>query len=128
MVPVVFVGNLKREKTMERDKEKHYQNGRKATEEVLAMLQAEIPEVWERAEVVGAWVWISFDAKPAADIRALLYNLGFSWNKKRQAWQNPCGVWRRHSAGNPRWKYGSVPAKAVMRDEEKATAATVASA
>lgn len=65
------------------------------------------------AEVVGAWVWITFDAKPDTATRAALKAAGFHWNRKRGCWQHACGVRRRFSARtNPRFTYGAVPVDA----------------
>ena len=97
-------------RTMEYDKEKAKANGCRSTLDVLEMLKVERPELWQRAEVVGRWVWIKFDAKPSAETRRWLLEAGFRWNHRRQYWQHACGVWRRHSAGDPRMVYGSVQA------------------
>ena len=36
--------------------------------------------------------------------------LGFSWNRNREAWQNPCGVFRPASKNHdPRQFYGEEP-------------------
>ena len=34
---------------------------------VLAELHASDPILWDRAEIVGRWVWIEFDVKPGAE-------------------------------------------------------------
>lgn len=80
---------------------------------VLARLKEQQPEVWEQAEVVGKWVWITFEMKPAEQIREYLLDLGFHWNHTRSCWQHSCGHYTRHTSGDPRWKYGNVPAKAL---------------
>ena len=49
-------------------------------------------------EVVGAWVWATFAAKPDETVRDALKAAGFRWNHKRRLWQNPCGVM---SGGSP---------------------------
>lgn len=77
---------------------------------VLRLLQEQMPEVWRIAEVVGQWVWIEFDSKPADEIRESLLDMGFHWNQKRMAWQHACGKFAHHSPGNPRWKYMTAPA------------------
>ena len=43
------------------------------------------------ARVVGRWVWIKFEAKPAADIRQGLKDFGFRWSKRRGQWAHNCG-------------------------------------
>jgi len=47
------------------------------------------------ARVVGRWVWIKFDSKPAADVRQALKDIGFRWSKRRGQWAHNCG----HQAG-----------------------------
>ncbi len=49
------------------------------------------------AEVVGKWVWLEFDAKPAEEVRAGLSAIGFRWNRKRHCWQHPCGHYSKAS-------------------------------
>ena len=75
---------------------------------VLELLVAQLPDVYGLAEVVGKWVWVQFQEIPAAEIRQQLSQLGFHWNKARQAWQHPCGLYRDIAATfDPRRKYGS---------------------
>jgi hypothetical protein len=80
---------------------------------VLSRLKADRPALFERAEVVGAWVWIAFDSKPDFETREYLKLQGFTWNHKRACWQHCGGVFRPSSPGNPRWKYGSIPAAEI---------------
>ena len=76
------------------------------TPQVLKHLIAKLPDVYSVAEVVGKWVWIQFQASPAAEIRQQLAQLGFHWNGHRQAWQHPCGLFRDEAfPGDPRRKY-----------------------
>ena len=75
------------------------------TEKVLAMLQQQDRRLWEMAEVVGKWIWVSFSEQPAPTVRQTLAQLGFHWNRTRQAWQHPCGQFRLSSAGDPHEKY-----------------------
>ena len=89
------------------------------TSVVLERLREDAPEAYALAEIVGRWVWVSFADKPGADVRNALKNLGFSWNKRRECWQHPCGHPTKSSPGDPRFKYGSVPASA-LDDETKA--------
>ncbi len=63
------------------------------------------PELRNNFEVVGKWVWCNFDEKPSEEIRSFLAQQGFRWNKKRQVWQNPCGLSSKASNGNPKDKY-----------------------
>ena len=78
------------------------------TEKLLALLRRETPKFFELAEVVGKWVWIQFDGKQPVTVTAVLSELGFHWNNKRQSWQHPCGLFRDQSVNfDPRRKYGS---------------------
>lgn len=43
------------------------------------------------ARVVGRWVWIKFESKPAADIRQALKDAGFRWSRRRSQWSHNCG-------------------------------------
>ena len=78
------------------------------TERLLELLRNETPRFFELAEVVGKWVWIQFDGKQPVTVTAVLSELGFHWNNKRQSWQHPCGLFRDRSVTfDPRRKYGS---------------------
>ena len=89
------------------DTEARKQNRTLPTDKVLAMLQQQDRRLWEMAEVVGKWVWVSFSEQPAPTVRQTLAQLGFHWNRTRQAWQHPCGQFRLSSAGDPHEKYQS---------------------
>jgi len=73
----------------------------------LQLLQNEAPRFWELAQVVGKWVWIQFDGRQPRDITATLSELGFHWNRTRQVWQHPCGVFSIGSKRDPRRTYHS---------------------
>jgi len=78
------------------------------TDKLLALLRSETPNFFELAEVVGKWVWIQFSDKQPPTVTAVLSELGFHWNNKRQSWQHPCGLFRDRSVNfDPRRKYGS---------------------
>jgi len=67
-------------------------------------------DIAPHARVVGQWVWVEFPNKPAPEIRRRLVDMGFRWNRKRNAWQNPCGHFTRAARGyDPRDKYGQTP-------------------
>ena len=88
------------------DAEARKQNRTLPTEKVLAMLQQQDRRLWELAEVVGKWIWVSFTEQPAAEVRQTLAQLGFHWNRTRQSWQHPCGHFNSiSSAGDPHEKY-----------------------
>jgi hypothetical protein len=89
------------------DTEARKKNRTLPTEKVLQMLQTAAPEAFRLAEVVGKWVWVTFTEQPAAEIRQQLAQLGFHWNRERQAWQHPCGAFRLRGAGDPHEKYSS---------------------
>lgn len=78
------------------------------TESLLAMLRSRAPRFFDLAEVVGKWVWIQFADKQPVEVTGALAELGFHWNRARQAWQHPCGLHREIAASyDPRQKYGS---------------------
>jgi len=89
------------------DSEARKKNRTLATDKVLALLHTVNPDLFNLAEVVGKWVWVQFTEQPAATQRQQLAQLGFHWNRERQAWQHPCGAFRLHGAGDPHQKYAS---------------------
>ena len=75
-------------------------------------VEAKIAEVVEfckahklTAELVGCWVWVSFDEKPDEDTRKLLKEAGFRWIRKRGKWAHNCGIRCRAGKQNPWDKY-----------------------
>lgn len=79
------------------------------TAAVVQALKERLPGVVPAARVVGTWVWLEFDAKPSPDVRAVLKEMRFYWNKSRGCWQNRCGHRRTgQTKADPRMKYGSV--------------------
>jgi len=72
---------------------------------VLELLKTSNSGLFNLAEVVGRWVWVAFRETPAPELRQQLAQLGFHWNRERQAWQHPCGVFRLHSVQDPHEKY-----------------------
>ena len=89
------------------DSEARKKNRTLPTDKVLQMLQTASPELFHLAEVVGKWVWVTFQQQPAAELRQQLAQLGFHWNRERQAWQHPCGAFRLGSSSDPRERYTS---------------------
>ena len=89
------------------DSEARKHNRTLPTDKVLALLQQQDRRLWEMAEVVGKWIWVSFTEQPTPTVRQTLAQLGFHWNRTRQAWQHPCGQFRLSSAGDPHEKYQS---------------------
>jgi len=55
------------------------------------------------ARVVGKWVWIKFETKPAADIRQALKAFGFRWSHRRQQWAHNCGHYARPAHNYKPW-------------------------
>ena len=78
------------------------------TDEVKAKI-AELIEFCKKnhfiAELVGCWVWVSFDEKPDEGTRKTLKAAGFRWVRKRSKWAHNCGRPCRSSKGNPWEKY-----------------------
>lgn len=57
------------------------------------------------AELVGCWIWVSFETKPDEAARKVLKDAGFRWSKRRGKWAHNCGVKTKSSQGNPWDKY-----------------------
>ena len=74
---------------------------------VLELLKTSNPGLFTLAEVVGRWIWVAFRETPAPELRQQLAQLGFHWNRERQAWQHPCGAFRLRSQADPHEKYSS---------------------
>ena len=98
---------LKPDNRLPIDREQRIKNRTLPTPTVLQRLQTSLPHVYGLAEVVGKWVWVSFSEQPAAEIRQQLAQLGFHWNRERQAWQHPCGQFSMGSPSDPHEKYSS---------------------
>jgi hypothetical protein len=91
------------------DWEKRNRNRQLPTRDLLALLRTEAPDLYRLAQVVGKWVWVQFAEKQPPTVTAVLAQLGFHWNNKRQCWQHPCGpVTVDASPDDPRAKYGAV--------------------
>jgi hypothetical protein len=89
------------------DTEARKKNRTMPTDKVLALLHTVNPDLFNLAEVVGKWIWVQFKDQPAASLRQQLAQVGFHWNRERQAWQHPCGAFRLRGAGDPHEKYSS---------------------
>lgn len=61
------------------------------TAAVLNLLRTKLPQQYELAEVVGKWVWLDVSPARKPKLAALLWALGFHWNRRRGVWQHPCG-------------------------------------
>ena len=89
------------------DAEARKKNRTLPTAKVLELLKTSNPGLFNLAEVVGKWVWIAFRETPAPELRQILAQLGFHWNRERQAWQHPCGAFRLRGFQDPHEKYES---------------------
>src|ERR1035441_10983854 len=84
------------------DTEARKKNRTLPTTKVLELLKTSNPGLFNLAEVVGYWIWVAFRETPAAELRQQLAQIGFHWNRERQAWQHPCGKFRLGSITDPR--------------------------
>ena len=108
------------------DSEVRKQNRMLPTPKVLNLLLSTLPDAYKLAEVVGKWVWVQFKEQPAAEIRQQLAQLGFHWNRERQAWQHPCGKFSLSSAGDPHEKYSAYKPAFIRRKAKTEAAEAVA--
>ena len=59
------------------------------------------------AELVGEWVWVSFEEKPSKEMIQGLKDFGFKWSKRRGKWAHNCGKPTKSAhQSNPWEKYG----------------------
>jgi hypothetical protein len=89
------------------DTEARKKNRTLPTPKVLELLKNANPGLFNLAEVVGKWIWVAFRETPAPELRQQLAQLGFHWNRERQAWQHPCGAFRLRGFQDPHEKYSS---------------------
>ena len=108
------------------DSEARKKNRTLPTPNVLSALHQQLPAAYRLAEVVGRWVWVTFKEQPAAEIRQQLAQLGFHWNRERQAWQHPCGKFSLGSQADPHEKYSSYRPASIRRSTKPQTAAPAA--
>jgi len=109
------------------DSEKRKANRTLPLPKVLNLLHAQLPVAYRLAEVVGKWVWVTFKETPAAEVRQQLAQLGFHWNRERQAWQHPCGKFSLGSQADPHEKYSTYyPARIRSSAKPQTTAAPTA--
>ena len=108
------------------DSEARKANRTLPTPKVLTALHQQLPAAYRLAEVVGRWIWVQFKEQPTAEIRQQLAQLGFHWNRERQAWQHPCGQFSLSSASDPHEKYSSYHPARVKRSTKAKTQEAVA--
>ena len=89
------------------DTEARKKNRTLPTAKVLELLKNSNPGLFNLAEVVGKWIWVAFRETPAPELRQQLAQIGFHWNRERQAWQHPCGAFRLRGFQDPHEKYES---------------------
>jgi hypothetical protein len=83
-------------------------NRKLQAEKLLTLLRVEAPNLFDRVECVGKWLWIRFEAKQPSSVTRLLSEFGFHWNHFRQCWQNPCSAnCEERATYDPRCRYGS---------------------
>lgn len=108
------------------DSEARKANRTLPTPKVLTLLHQQLPAAYRLAEVVGKWIWVQFKEQPTAEIRQTLAQLGFHWNRDRQAWQHPCGQFSLGSHTDPHEKYSSYHPARVRRSAKAKTPEAVA--
>lgn len=88
---------------------RHCTNRGLSTESVLNYLRTKLPQQYERAEVVGKWVWLDVSPARKPALAKMLWALGFHWNQRRGVWQHPCGKFDPLGSHptDPRTKYRS---------------------
>ena len=79
----------------------HQQHRSLELAQVLAMVRQHVGRQWWSTEVVGSWVWVYQSPGLRQAERSALFELGFHWNPRRQAWQHPCGVLTPPAATGP---------------------------
>jgi hypothetical protein len=104
---VAPVAAEKKDNRLPIDTEARKKNRTLPTPKVLELLKTSNPGLFNLAEVVGKWVWVTFRETPAPELRQILAQLGFHWNRERQAWQHPCGAFRLRGFQDPHEKYAS---------------------
>lgn len=109
------------------DSEARKANRTLPTPKVLSLLHQQLPAVYRLAEVVGKWVWVQFKEQPAPEVRQHLAQLGFHWNRERQAWQHPCGKFSLSSSADPHEKYSSYRPASIRRGAKAQTPEAMAS-
>ena len=125
-VPSAVAPVEKKDTRLPIDAEARKKNRTLPTPKVLNLLLTGLPDVYRAAEVVGKWVWVTFKEQPAAEIRQQLAQLGFHWNRDRQAWQHPCGQFRLSSQQDPHEKYSSYYPARIRRTPKAQTAPAAA--
>ena len=62
------------------------------------------------AEIVGGWVWVSFEEAPDEALRQTMKDFGFRWSPRRKKWAHNCGGPTKSARlSNPWEKYDHFP-------------------
>ena len=62
------------------------------------------------AEIVGGWVWVSFEEAPDEAMRQTLKDFGFRYSPRRKKWAHNCGGPTKSARlSNPWEKYDHFP-------------------
>jgi hypothetical protein len=69
----------------------HRQRRSLSMQQVLDAIRRRVIRQWGLTEVVGQWVWVHRTDTLDSMERSHLFELGFHWSPRRQAWQHPCG-------------------------------------
>lgn len=77
-----------------------------ATWEVIDLLRKEAPELFEIAQVVGTWVWVSFQERQPASVTGLLAELGFTGTSADSSGNTLAGL-KPAERKDPREKYST---------------------
>ena len=117
------------------DSEARKQNRTLPTPKVLSLLHQQLPAAYRLAEVVGSWIWVRFPDRPSGTddlgrwrCHQQLAQLGFHWNRERQAWQHPCGKFSLGSQADPHEKYSAYYPARIRRSAKSQTTAAPAAA
>lgn len=97
----------KADQRLDLDLELRRANRTLGSDALLTLLRQRAPDLYDKAEVVGKWVWITFPDKQSREVTQALSQFGFHWNNARQAWQHPCGTLPMRQEFDPRKRYGS---------------------
>ena len=124
--PEAAVAPERKDNRLPIDSEARKANRTLPTPKVLTLLHQQLPAAYRLAEVVGKWIWVQFKEQPSAEIRQQLAQLGFHWNRERQAWQHPCGKFSLGSQQDPHEKYSSYHPARIRRSAKAKTPEAVA--
>lgn len=87
----------------------HTQKGQKGNSRTVPT-SAEVVEFCRQydldAEIVGGWVWVTFEQAPDEGLRQALKDFGFRFSPRRKKWAHNCGAPTKSAyIANPWEKY-----------------------